>query len=29
METKIQNPYYGRSMLECGRITATLPDLAH
>ena len=27
--TKIQNPYYGKSMLECGRVTATLPDLAH
>jgi len=26
--TKIQNPYYGKSMLECGRITQGLPDVA-
>jgi protein SCO1 len=24
----IQNPYYGKTMLECGRITAELPDLS-
>ena len=24
---KIQNPYYGKKMSECGRINATLPDL--
>jgi protein SCO1/2 len=25
---KVQNPYYGKAMSECGRITAGLPDLA-
>jgi protein SCO1/2 len=25
--TKIQNPYYGKAMLECGRINTGLPDL--
>jgi protein SCO1/2 len=24
---KVQNPYYGKAMSECGRITAGLPDL--
>jgi protein SCO1/2 len=26
--TKIQNPYYGKTTLECGRITSGLPDLS-
>jgi hypothetical protein len=25
--TRIQNPFYGRGMLECGRISASLPAL--
>ena len=24
---KVQNPYYGKAMSECGRITTGLPDL--
>ena len=24
---KIANPYYGKSMLECGRVVTGLPDL--
>jgi len=27
--TKVQNPYYGKAMLECGRLTAELPNLAN
>jgi len=26
---KIANPYYGKSMLECGRVVPGLPDAAH
>ncbi len=26
--TTIRNPYYGKAMLECGRITSGLPDLS-
>jgi len=26
--TTIQNPYYGKAMLECGRINTGLPDLS-
>jgi protein SCO1/2 len=26
--TEIRNPYYGKAMLECGRINSGLPDLA-
>jgi hypothetical protein len=26
--TAIRNPYYGKSMLECGRINAGLPELS-
>jgi hypothetical protein len=24
---KVANPYYGKSMLECGRVVTGLPDL--
>jgi protein SCO1/2 len=27
--TKIRNPYYGKAMLDCGRINTSLPDLSH
>ena len=26
---KIANPYYGKSMLECGRVVSALPDAVH
>jgi hypothetical protein len=26
MGEKIQNPYYGKAMSDCGRINATLPS---
>jgi hypothetical protein len=25
--TRIQNPFYGKDMLECGRLSASLPAL--